>query len=583
MRMYNTTNLIRFFLVLFLGFFTACSETEVIKEPSVIDTKSLTFESNQIDEHIVTFFAGSDWTASLSNTSWIQIDPTTKVGPKGEAKVILSCRANDGTKERTSVLTLKVENEEPYQIKITQVPQGSYLIIDTEQVVFEVDPLLNNKKGAFVAQLNVLSNSKWAIRALPEWVSYVAGDDKESIDGIQTSINLIFRADPSLFDAAQMNGVIEIENLSQPGELKVIPMQATSDFRTINSLGEESASFLMSRSAAAGNKFMVTMSIESNTFWTINTDNLPEWLSIPVSDNEKEYATSLQTSKTINLFFNDSLIDTDKLETEIIVENIALGIKKPVQIIFPGTGLDYFECTLRIPNEFEFSASRWDSNWNPIPGAVMEMEFSMLSGLDYTGLHNAPFKFFFIKGQNGFTMKEEIHWAGIDYVGKSEQATYALLNKHEFVLYVQDNFEERREGYLIVAGKDVTFEDLFIDGTEDLKPEYDDVKTHFAQLGAPSGDFDCEIQDNYVAFTKEGDIQLFEIFSSPEMVSADFGFSEWLSINFVRADGKFYLEVKAKPNMTGEVRFQEVNIMQFIPSDESEEVIYTFFVEQAGE
>lgn len=581
MIMYKTKSLISFFLVLFLGVLTACSETEVVNDPSVIDTKPIIFESTPVEKHDISFYAGGDWTASLSNTAWIQLDQATKVGPKGEARVSLSCRANEGTKERTSVLTVKVENEEAYEIKITQVPHGSYVIIEAKEVVFAIDPALNNNRGAFTAGLNVLSNSKWSIKSLPEWVSYMAEDDKEPVEGVQTSVNLIFQADPASFDAAQMNGLVEIENLSNPGEVFSIPMIVTSDFVTKNSLGEEISTFMMSRSAAAGNNYMVSMTVESNTAWSINMENLPEWLSIPVFSNEKEYALSLETTKSINLFFEESLIDTDKLETEITLENPLLGLTKKVKIVFPGTGLDYFECTLRIPNEFEFSASRWDEN-GEIPGAVKHLDFSMLSGTDYTSDLDAPFQFFFIKGQNGFTMKEEIYWAQITYEGKSEQATYGPLHKHDFVLFVHDNFAERREGYLVIADKGVTFEDLFIDGTEDLKPEYDNAKTHFAQQGAPSGDFDCAIEDNYVAFTKEGDTQLFEIFTSPEMVSADFGFSEWLSINFVYDEGKFLLEVKAKPNTTGEVRYQEVHIMQYVPEDDSEKSIYSFLVEQAG-
>lgn len=583
MRMYNTKNIFRLLVILILGVFAACSETEEIKEPSKIDVTPLTLESNSIEEQVIKFYAAADWTASLSNTSWIQIDPMTKVGSEGEAMVKFSCRANEGTKERSANLTIKVENEEAYLIRITQVPSGPYIIIEKEAINFEIDPALSNKRGAFVAEITVLSNTKWDLKALPEWVSYLAENDKESIEGINTTVKLQFQADPAKFTAMSMVENLIIESVTNPEIQAVRPMTATSEVATKDMAGQEVSSFVMERSAAAGNSFMVAMTVEANTNWAIKTDNLPEWLQIPVADNEKEYAFSLVTKKTINLFLKEELIDTDKFETEITLVNPLLGLEKKVTVIFPGTGLGYFESTLRIPNEFEFSASRWDENWSPIPGAVLDMEFSMLSGTDYTNLFNAPFQFFFIKGQNGFTMKEEIYWAGIEYTGKSEQATYGPLHKHDFVLFLQDNSGERREGYLIITDKDVTFEDLFIEGTEDLKPEYDEAKTHFVQQGAPTGGFDCEIQENYVAFTKEGDTQLFEIFSSPEMITADFGNSEWLSINFVYDEGTYYLEVKAKPNTTGEVRFQEVNIMQYVPEDDSEKSIYSFFVEQAGE
>ena len=583
MRMYNTKNIFRLLVILFLGVFAACSETEEIKEPSKVDVTPLTLESNEIEEQVIKFYAAADWTASLSNSSWIQIDPMTKVGSEGEAIVKFSCRANEGTKERSANMTIKVENEEPYIIRIMQVPSGPYIIIEKEAINFEIDPALSNKRGAFVAEITVLSNTKWDLKELPEWVSYLAENDKESIEGINTTVKLQFQADPAKFTAMSMVENLIIESVTNPEIQAVMPMTVKSEVLTKDFTGQEASTFMMERSAAAGNNFMVAITVEANTNWTIKTDNLPEWLQIPIVDNEKEYTSSLITKKTINLFLKEELIDTDKFETEITFVNALLGFEKNVKVIFPGTGLDYYECTLRIPNEFEFSASRWDENWVPIPGAILDMEFSMLSGTDYTNLYDTPFKFIFIKGQNGFTMKEEIYWAGIEYIGKSEQVTYGPLHKHDFALFLQDNYGERREGYLIITDTAVTFEDLFIEGTEDLKPEYDESKTHFVQQGAPSGDFDCEIQDNYVAFTKEGDTQLFEIYSSPEMVSADFGFSEWLSINFVRADGKFYLEVKAKPNMTGEIRFQEVNIMQYVPEDDSEKSIYSFFVEQAGE
>ena len=584
MRMFISKTNLKYAFILFFTAFIACSETEVIKEPSVVEISPITLEATSQGEQIIKFYAASDWTASLSNTSWIEIDPMTKVGSKGDAEIKLKWNENNGVKERISDLTLVIQDEEPRIVRITQLPKGPYVIAESNQLELVVNPALANGRGAFVSELTILSNVKWEIKSLPEWITYTTENDKLPVEGIQTEIKLLLQANPAKFNASVMTEKLILGNGANTDSDLEVEVKVVSSIITNNTAGQATNQIVLERSAAAANRYVGEMIVESNTSWTIDTQSLPAWLTIPVADNGKEYSTSLLTNKTVKVFFNEDLIDTDRLETEILVTNSDLNLAQKVTIVFPGTGLDYYESLLYIPSEFEFSASKWDANWQPVPDAVMDMNFSMLSGSDYTGMHDAPFKFFLIEGQNGFPLKQQAYWAGIDYEGKAQGEMKTPLNKHNFVLWVQDNFGGRREGYVIITDKDVTFDDLFLNEEGDLKPEFDETKTYFAQKAAKQNDFECSIQDNYVAFGKASDVQHFDIYSTPESVSTNITEHEWLSIDLIRDDfGNMQLKVSVKENTTGAARFQEVQVSQFISDDVPDEIIYTFLVEQAAE
>lgn len=580
--MYRSKNIYKVLFFLILSVFAACSETEEIKEPSKIDTTSVLLEPGAF-EKTISFYAGGDWTASLSNTSWIQLDPTTKVGTKGDAEVKFTCRANEGTAERRSNLTIRVNEQESFVIEIKQLPKGPYLIVDSEDLAFTVDPLIY-KRGAFTARAKVTSNSQWELKNLPEWISYYSVNDKQPVEGVSTQIELVFEADLSKFDRAEMTHELMIASTVHSEVVRTLTMTATSTISTQDLSGAEAASFVMFRSPAAANGYMAEMIVESNTGWSINKESLPEWLQLTVANNDREYASSLLTKKAVKLFFNSALLDTDLMNAEVILENTTLGLQHKVNIIFPGTGEDYYESLLFIPSDFEFSASRWDQNWQPVPGAVLDLDFAMLSGKDYKGLSDAPFNIYLIAGQNGFTLKEKATWAGVDHLGESAQEMRSPLSKHDFVLWVTQNTGARREAYVVITPKEVTFDDLFLNEEGDLKPEYDEKKTHFAQQGVATSGFECAIEDNYVSFAKGADQQLFEIFKTPEMIFTNMYGHEWLSVDFKRDNtGKLSLVVDVKENTTGQPRSQEVVIYEYVSDFEPEKVIYTFLVEQAGE
>lgn len=577
-------------LSLFLcSMITACSESkDEFQEQSIIDLTPISIDTKS-GESVFKFNASADWKATVSSTSWIELDASTKVGSKGDAEIKYRWKQNEGVEIRSAHLTITVKNEESRQVKITQLSSEPTIHPQSSDLQFIIDPLAASGKGIFTASVEINSNVKWTIKDLPEWIAYRIEDDKEPVEGITTQVKLVLHAKPELFSAQSMEDKIIIgrpENSNTDIEINV---KASSEIFIKDTQNNEIQELLMERSVVANNQFVGQFYVEGNTDWTIKKESLPEWIILSAYDNIAEYENVLQTKKQLRVFIKENLIDTDKLVAEVILENKRLNLQKAVSIIFPGTGLDYYESVFSIPQDFIFSASQFDQNGNYIPTAIMTMDFSVRSGKDYTSLFDAPFKYIFIGAKNGMPVAQEIYWANVDYNGKTEVAPLSSLISHDFTLWVQSRFSYMedatsiREAFMLIVDQDVTFDDLFEPGSSILKEEYDKNMLYITQAGISEGDFECSIQDNYVSCAKDKNELYFEIYSTPSNIYTDYDPNSWVLVDFIVEGGSpSGLKVTTQPNDTGSPRSKEIIIYQFVSDEVPEKEVYRFMVEQAG-
>lgn len=570
----------------------ACSSDDdsVIKETSKIEFKDFSVEVAAGDTTL-SFYAGANWRAALSSTSWIQIDPMTKAGSKGESKIILNWSAYTGITSRSTELTITVDGENPVVIRISQLPNEPIVVVNKTASLLQIDRKANGGRGLFCDTLMVESNVKWTVKQEPKWVDYEVIGSTEPQEGVPTSIKVVLKGKPNNFDAAVMEGDFVLGRSGDDSMNNTIAVQAVSELNVINADTEEPLSkVILKASPEAGGRFVGRMVIAANTNW--NIANIPAWVAYTSDNNTAEYAQSLITRKTVSFEVKDSHLDTEAMNQTIEVKDDRTGLKSTVELVFEGTGNDYFESKLFFPPDFIFDASTYTPNWEPIEGTVLSMDFDMVSAKDYATLDEAPFEFFFVKTNEIKTFKEEVKWAFVDF---AEVQTRAALNTKRLTLRVKDrnmdweDFDktEQRNAYIVVVPKGTSFDDMFVPGTEDLKEEYflssRLVRQKPIAKEMPEIDIPSEI-----SFTSAGGSQSYGIRNF-------YGCSFMIDGNTTDAPGSWVLvqlekdedtdetigaRIIAQPNNTGKARSCVVDVVYYNTATEMDETIYSFTVNQ---
>lgn len=532
------------------------------------------------------FVAGSNWTASLSATSWIQLDATTRSGGAGTGKLKLEWSENTGVTERKSTLLLQIGNEPTYRVEVMQYPDQPVIVVSKSLLNLVVSPMAGGGRGLFTDTVTVNSNVRWSVEGLPNWLSVDA--DGEPAEGRQTSVKLVLTADQTKFNNAEMVAsfkLVRVTNSSLESVLEAKAISLIEAFSTSNT-AQEIATVVMAPSEASQGRYTADFMVKSNSEWVLS--NLPSWAASNVLDNKEEYAATLLTEKTVRLFMQEGSLDTDRLSQKLTLTNSTTGATKEVELVFPGTGNDYFEVALFFRPDFEFSASRYDGNWMPLPGATLEHPFSITTA-PYTNPNDAPYAVYFVKMENGWTFAEEATWLGYEpFVGRSARSPLATK---EYDLYVNDRrmgFDadpsKNREALMVVVPSSVKFEDLFQAGTEDLKPEIEEKAYRIIQsaLGAAKPDFFANFGDEDTVLAA-GETKLYEFETNAENLNI-LSDADWVTPgNFVIdqfSGAPIGVEISYAANATGVTRSTMVRFVMFDMQTDEEIVLFELFVEQ---
>lgn len=584
----------------------ACSESDdkgLTGAFSKIEVKDFSISVAQGDSAIL-FYAANDWTATLSSSSWISIDESTKVGTKGDSKVILRWKEHTGIKERATELTIAVANENPVRVKITQLPNKPILLIDQEESQLVVDRKGANGRGLFTDTLTVNSNIKWTIKEKPSWIEYNILDNKEPQEGVPTTIRMVLVGSSALFNTAEMTGAIVLGAPASEEMNQSLSIKAVSEMTVVASASETDntpvSRIVMERSGSAGGRFSAQMVVKANTGWAL--ENVPAWADASALNNDKEYGEYLKTQKVVSIIMKDGSLDTDQLTHTVRFRDEKTGLQQDVEIVFPGTGNDFFEARLAFPVDFSFDATAFTPDWTEIPDAVLSFDFDMVSAGDYNTIEEAPFQFFFLEANNGFYYKNEVYWANV-YMAEEPTTRAALITKRLMLtvndrnMGMEENKIETRQAYMVIAPKSVSFEDLFKAGTEDLKEEY--AGTFISQKGIALADPETDIP-NVVPFEKAGGEQFFTMsgitmpslyvrdFSKPEdawdawvLLSSD----HWMSYTIESDESGYpaYLTLSTPENTTNKKREYLVRLTEFREATQEEIIVKEFTVSQLGE
>ncbi|MGL5787230.1 MAG: BACON domain-containing protein [Bacteroidales bacterium] len=559
-----------FFAVLLAitAFTVSCSKDEAVtKDPSKIDASDIML-SLEKGNQTISFYASADWTAALSTTSWIKIDPMTRAGVAGESKVIIEWEANTSIKERVAELTIAVKDENPVKIKITQLSEKPTLIIDKSELNLVVKPNAGNGRGQFVDTISVKSNIKWTLKNLPAWIEYSTVGDKEPQEGVPSDIQLIISADPKKFDQTVMSASIKLGAASNEDNDVVLEVSAETILKAVDADKNEVSKLTLAYSAESGGRYVANFNMLSNTSWKIK--ECPVWAQPSRMDNAYEYASNLDTKVAFWFHVETKDLDIEALKGNVVFVNEQTNTTVAFELVFPGTGADYFEYNLEVDPDAPFGPSMFDENWNEIPGATSK-DFEMFTGRSFTDLSDAPFAVHFVSSEYGIAKPIPAHWANVE-MKQSLKSGRAPLFSTQMTLYVNNRSEfmepnpySARYAYMIVTPADVLFDDLF-EGDR-LKQEYQNIAKLFGQNGLPRPPFTTDIPQD-VAFTVDGGSQTFSVLSGPDQIGSEVEDSSWLSVDFKWTDEGLKIVVEAKPNTTGKARTQTATISEWVGEDQ---------------
>lgn len=575
----------------------ACSsdkEDSVLKETSKIEISDFSVSVADGDTTL-NFYAAANWRATLNTTSWINIDPTTKGGSKGENKIILQWAANSGIKQREATLTITVDGENPVQVKVLQLPNQPVVLVDKNESVLKIDHKAANGRGEFRDTLTVTSNIKWTVKETADWFSYEVLGNVEPQEGVPTTIQMIVKGDTKKFNAAEMAGNIVIGNSTMHDYDQEVSVKAISELKVVEVDNEEMSvsKVMMAYAPEAGGKFIGRIRLVSNTSWSIS--QMPEWASASNLNNDDIYPNSLFTNRVVSFVVNDEDLDTEELRKTILIHDDKTGLKAPVELVFPGTGNDYFECKLAFTPDFKFSASRFQMpNYEPIPNAILEWDFDVISAQNFASVEDAPFNVHFVHLMNGYTpVMMPAKWLYIDMV---QSFGRAALNVKKMVLSVQDrntgmdfmnNLYEDRAAYMFMVPKNVNFEDLF-DESEEIKEEYLNIARMIIQKGVTMPKPETNMPELFNFNAAGGRSETYEV-SNFSMVSAYIDGeavdpSSWVSVEFDNEEGTPYgIRVVTQPNTTGAERSVVMELRNYVEATDSDELVIAITVVQSAE
>ena len=605
----------KIFLVLFLalGFSVSCSDDDepvVEKGISVVDKTPIAIGFDA-GTKTIEFTAAGDWTASLSTTSWIKIDKTTNSGVKGSASVTLNWDEKASANIREANLTILVNGEEPFVIKITQMGVESELLIDKSELDLVLDSNIG-ANGEFRDAIVVTSNVKWVIKDKPDWINIQSEGGKDPIDG-PSVIRLFISAnhDSKAFNSQNMTGSLVIGLQDDTSVDKTITAKSSNDFNIFESYSNNAIKTVELDITGEDGPF-AGIDIKGNARWEL-VRPVADWLSIDeiYSNNNVEYNKSIDNEKTISLGVYKEKYDTKKKETTIAFRNKLTGQERSINVIFPGMGDDYIKLKFPTLVDFKFNASATTWDGNPIVKPVLDCDFLLTSSVNYTSMADCPLQFYCLKASNewGPIFKEKVDWASID-MSNTPSSRGALTTK-DFVLTLEDrNVNTDAEvinpenGYvtfdksftrfftLVVVNSTVNYDDMF-DEVGELKSEYRDNSRSFKQAGVFVPDFAPALSKE-IQFANAAEVKTFEFTKTPSYISyvllkdgkeTEIEGHDWILIKDGYIDG---IEDRLKnisfdiSENNGEARQETIRIKSFNSSDDKSYNVCDIVIRQSG-
>lgn len=583
----KTMKLNNLFLAMLMAlniFFFGCSKDETVtKEPSKIDTSDIMLAIESGSKSF-SFVAADDWTASLSTSSWIKIDPMTKAGSKGESVVKLEWTVNTSIKERVTDLTIAVRDENPVKIRITQMPEQAMVTVSKSEINMIVNPEAANGKGQFVDTVNVKSNIKWIVKDLPNWIEYSTVDNKEPQEGVPTDIQLVLSANPKYFAQTEMITSLKIGKSGSADVDATLNAKAITEMKALDTDKKPLSSLVIRKSVAANNKFVASFHLVANTSWKLKS--APEWVEVSHTNNNTQYAMNLHSDIVVWLTMSNANLDTDPKSGKVVFVDEKTNTELSLDLTFEGIGADFFEYEIDHNPDQLFDATKFDENWNPIPGAVLAKELIMFTSKDYTSLNEAPFKAHFVHSNNGIATQQEALWLGLDFPMDPFNGRSPLVSK-KLELFVQDRMNDYgdkfnpRYAFMIITPASVSFDDMFEYGQ--LKSEYRDASVMIGQHAMPRPPFTTDIPEvvRFKAVITDKDAQIFHVLSGPEELGSRVEDSSWLTVDFDTKGGGVKIIVKPETNTTGKARTQTATITEWV--GEEQITVCEFSVFQAAE
>lgn len=486
-------------LTLFLQ--TACSDDDENTTPqgtTLIETEPIVFgDAEEGREVEIKFQAGNSWNVSFPTTEWLSVSPTS--GNAGDASIKVKLLGNNkGASERSRDLLILVAGEStPYVIKISQEPSADndvrvYGDINESLMTLQLDESGTN----FVGTIRITSSKTWDI--IPEnnanqWLQFTK--DQEPQDGKETTVNLTVTVPYSKFTSNIMQGsfLIQAKNSSEPVRIEVVAGVNCKVYERERKTDNETerTDYELVDTITRGT-YQTIFYVESDIKWTLA--NVPEWLqtaSTEVPTNMRPNGELNPARVGIGLLVNPDYISITPKEADVHLVDNSGSVLKTIHLRFAGTGNDYLQYDFSFPasdplgNEFSFEAraeyidpDNSNDYWKKV-----ELPFHITTSQDYTDIDDAPYHLILCKGNNGTIVKEEVHWAALRMGDAGENTSSNGLNVKEVYLRVSDRPDaddlngitsqgEMREAFVFIVPKNVTFNDLFENGTSSLKDEY---------------------------------------------------------------------------------------------------------------
>lgn len=475
--------------------------TEFNVEPVVFDG----IAGNQEAE--ITFRAGGAWTAMLSvTTNWVEITPTS--GRAGEAVIKVRPLAdNTGITSRSINLLVLIDGESnPYTVKITQESAASSDLKISGDVSEGVMTLTADATGNnFTGVLEITSSKRWNITTTGEtgqWLSFQK--DQEPQNGKETTVKLTVSGAYNKFTAPSMEGSfsLQAEGEAVAVEIKVVANTVCNVYEKERmTAGETERTDYELVDTITSGTFLTTFYVESNVKWELT--NIPEWIEVsgeqaPTNIKSDGQLNSMRVG--IGLVLKAEYLSTTTRNASVNLVNIRGEVLKTINLTFGGAGTNYLSHDFSFPasdptgNEFSFEAraSYIDPDNRNDYWKKMELSFNIQTSQNYASMDEAPYHMLLCKSLNGSLIKEEVHWATLRLGDPANNTENNGIYSKEVYLRANDrpDADDRngiteagkvREAFMFIVPKNISFNDLFVEGSTSIKPEYAKAYSRFVQ------------------------------------------------------------------------------------------------------
>lgn len=145
--------------VIYISYGNTKTSISVTQSPSTITTTDYTLNYENIaSKYVVEIDSEAPWSATVSNSSWISVNPNE--GGSGKTKVEISVTANTSVSSRSGYVSIKTGSSSRFQIEVIQ--KGLY-ITSEESIDFS--------SSSESKPLSIQSNTSWTVTEKPNWIT----------------------------------------------------------------------------------------------------------------------------------------------------------------------------------------------------------------------------------------------------------------------------------------------------------------------------------------------------------------------------------------------------------------------------